>query len=160
MAETRATQEELQASYMAPDSPTMSETYAELPNEFLSETRRLSHCPPATHRDDSDLRSLLQALPSKVDTEALIGRVEAAHRQELRVVRKEVQAISSRMTAGESSLTALDQRVSALEAIQDKHTEAAIQLQLQLEDMEDRSRRNNLRLRGLPEARGSKNLPQ
>lgn len=139
MAETRATQEELQASYMAPDSPTMSETYSELPNEFLSETRRSSHCPPATHRDDSDLRSLLQALPSKVDTEALIGRVEAAHRQELRVVRKEVQAISSRMTAGESSLTALDQRVSALEAIQDKHTEAAIQLQLQLEDMEDRS---------------------
>lgn len=89
---------------------------------------------------------------------ALIGWVEAAHRQELRVVWKEVQMFSSRLTVGETSLSTLDQRVSALETVQDKHTEAAAPLQLHLGDMEDRSRRNNLRLRGLPEATESGNL--
>lgn len=48
-------------------------------------------------------------------------------------------------------MTSLENWVLALERSRDQHREAAVSLQLYLEDMEDRSRRSNLRLRGIPE---------
>lgn len=41
--------------------------------------------------------------------------------------------------------------MSALGSLQNSHVDAAVALQLHIEDMEDWKRRNNLRLWGLPE---------
>lgn len=54
-------------------------------------------------------------------------------------------------------MESLTQRVSVLESFQDTHVDAAITLQLHME-MEERSRHNNLRLQGLPEATGPEDL--
>lgn len=62
------------------------------------------------------------------------------------------------MTVGESSVASLERRLVAVESKQDSQAAAAINLQLQLEELEDRGRRNNLRIRGLPEATGSEDL--
>lgn len=48
--------------------------------------------------------------------------------------------------------------MSTLERSRDQQRETAIALQLHLEDIEDRSRRNNLRLRGIPEDVTEENL--
>lgn len=88
----------------------------------------------------------------------LIGRVEAAHRKEIRAIKQEVHSLSDRLTAGEVSMSEIDRRVSVLDSQHRVQTEAAIGLQLHMEEMEDRSRRNNLRLRGLPEATGPADL--
>lgn len=45
-----------------------------------------------------------------------------------------------------------------LEQSRDSHCETIIALQLHLEDTKDRSRRNNLQLRGLPEAMSAEDL--
>lgn len=119
MADPRAAPPGNHASHSSPALPAASmssEAYPDIPPAFLSDPRRSSPYPPTTYQEDNELRTLLQALPTKSDMEALIGRVEAAHRQELQIVRKEVQVLSSRLTTGEASLSTLDQRVSALEA--------------------------------------------
>lgn len=67
----------------------------------------------------------------------------------------EVQSISERLTSRESSLTALEQQMSALDGAQISYMDTAVELQLHMEDLEDQSCRINLRLRGL-EATGNK----
>lgn len=71
-----------------------------------------------------------------------------AHQKEMNARKSDAQALTVRLTKGETLLSALDRRVLALEERQDSHTEALITQQLHLEDMEDQSHMNNLRLRG------------
>lgn len=102
-----------------------------------------------------DLRSILQALPTKADIEALVSRIEEAHSHDIQEVKEEVQSLAIRVETGETSVTSLEHRMSALENAQATQMATAVDLQLHLEDLEDRSRRNNLRLWGLPEATGT-----
>lgn len=149
------------------DSPTLPNTlgcFSETPAAFRS-TMDSPSLPSSSMPED--LRAILQALPTKADIEALpsksdietlILRVEEAHTCDIQEIRAEIQGISDRVDSGESSLTILTQRVSALERTQASQTATAVDLQLHMEDLEDRSRRKNLRLRGLPEATGSEDL--
>lgn len=122
-----------------------------------------SEAPGTPHRPfmlgaDAELKAILQALPTRADIEALVGRVEAARKKEIRAVKQEVQALNTHLTAGESSLTTLEKIVTVMESRQDNQSTSAVELQLRVEEMEVRSRRNNVRLRGLPEATGSEDL--
>lgn len=87
---------------------------------------------------------MLQALPMRADIEALILRIEEAHSRDLREVRTELHSLTDRVTTGETSLSSLESRVLALESVQDSQSVGAQEMQLHLEEMEDRSRRNNL----------------
>lgn len=66
-------------------------------------------------------------------------------------MRGEVSKLTDRVASGEESVSLLADRVAALEQARDRQREATVMLQLHLEDVEDRSHRNNLRLRGIPE---------
>lgn len=94
----------------------------------------------------------MQALPTRSDIEALILRLEETHRRDIQEVRGEVSNLTERVVSGEESVSSLEARVAALEQARDHHHKSAVSLQLHLEDVEDRSRRYNLRLRGIPEA--------
>lgn len=113
---------------------------------------------PVTFRADAELKAILQALPTRADIEALVGKVEAAHKREMKEIKQDMQSLSSRLTTGEFSLVTLEQRVASLESTHKDQACSAVDLQLRMEEMEDRSRRNNLRLRGLPEATGPSDL--
>lgn len=99
-----------------------------------------------------------EALPTKSDIEALISWVEEAHACDIQEIRAELQTITERVDTGETSISALAQWVDSLEHSQESQATTAVELQLRLEDLEDRSHRNNLRLRGLPEATGAEDL--
>lgn len=99
--------------------------------------------------EEEDLMTLIQVLPTP-DIEALIHRVEDAHHKGPQAVHMEIQLLSDRLTVDETATYALEQRVTSLERDRTSQVEIAVALQLQMEDLEDRSRRNNLRLRGLP----------
>lgn len=58
---------------------------------------------PLTLRADAELRVLLQALPTRSDIEALIGKFEASNCKELMVVKKSVKVLSDWMESGGSS---------------------------------------------------------
>lgn len=88
---------------------------------------------------DQDIRSLLQALPTRTDIEALILKLEETHRRDIQEVRGEVSTLAERVSTGETSVALLADRVAALEQARDSQKDAAIALQLHLEDMEDRT---------------------
>lgn len=88
---------------------------------------------------------LIQDLPTQADIEALISKVEEAHGKELQVIHgDEIQTISEHLAVDESVTHSLEQRVTTLEKNKISHTETAKVFQLQLEGLEDRSRRTNV----------------
>lgn len=66
-----------------------------------------------TRANEGDPWTLLQALPTKANIEALILWVENAHRRDLQGVQTEVQALADRLTVGETA--ALEEQVTELE---------------------------------------------
>lgn len=106
----------------------------------------------------SEIRVLLRALPTHSEIESLLLQIEETHCWDLQAVQSDVQALSEKMHTGETAVSALETRVSSLESACNKYFDTAITLQLHLEDLEDRIRRNNLRFRGIPEATGREDL--
>lgn len=83
--------------------------------------------------------------------EAMVSRLEEAHRRELQLTWTEVQVLSDKFKAEESAVASLEAWITELEKEQSSQTSQTSSIQLRLEEYEDRSRRNNLRFRGLPE---------
>lgn len=135
----------------------MRDPFAGTPDVFQETMENTTH---TQSRLDADLRAMLQALPTRADIETLIQRIDEAHKRDIQEVREDLHTVTERVTSGETAVTALESRVQALERANDIHTREAQEMQLHLEEMEDRSRRNNLRLRGIPEATGPEDLQE
>lgn len=142
---------------MAPSSSNKEMTIPSLFREDLQDTQG-PHTTPLTLHADEELRALLRALPTRADFESLASRLEAAHRKDIAAVRTDINSLSDRMNAGETTVTDLALRVKQIEDTQATQTKLVLTQQLHLEEIEDRSRRNNLRIRGLPEATGTEDL--
>lgn len=119
--------------------------------------------------EDSDIRALLralptkadmEALPTKVDMEALVLRVEEQHHRDLQEIRSEVHEIDEWLTREEASVGALETRVTQMEKAHQKHQDQMAEMQLHIEDLENRSCCQNLRFRGIPKATGPENLTE
>lgn len=67
--------------------------------------------------------------------------------------------MADRVSVGDATITSMEQLLSTLEKAQTSHMEATVAMQLHMEYMEDCSRRNNIRLKGFPEATGPEDLP-
>lgn len=165
-AAPRGPPRELTHQASARGSQTSTENLLTLPNR-TPETpesaiiREMSSTHPAEPAPmDPDIRALLQALPTKNDIEAMILRLEETHRRDIQEVRGEVSSLADRVASGETAVSSLEERISALEQARDLHRDTAVSLQLHMEDVEDRSRRNNLRLRGIPEAVDAEHLAE
>lgn len=147
----RAVRMSLEALQITPQSPQMTAVVAgRLPlqsGEMESGSLKVE-----------DLKALIQALPTRADIEAFITKVEEAHYKELQQVRVGLQVLTERVADGEATSQTLEQRVTVLERDRLAQMDTTVALQIQLEDLKDRSRRNNLRLRGIPEAMGQENL--
>lgn len=140
-----------------PASPAESDSLMGFPDELTSPTPAstcLSDPLPSMMRDP-DLRALLQALPMRSDMEALVLSLEIAHHRDL----SSKQTCSCFLTGSpraKTSLSSLENRVSQLE--QTQSLQASHVTTLHMEELEDWSRCNNLRLRGIPEATGQESL--
>ncbi|KAM9320136.1 MAP7 domain-containing protein 1, partial [Gastrophryne carolinensis] len=94
-----------------------------------------------------------QGMPSKTDIENLREKYEAGFKREIAVVRHKVAEVTSRVNILEKGESATDSRMKALEERCKKQEALITNCQLHLDDLENRSRRNNLRIRGVPESR-------
>lgn len=86
--------------------------------------------------------------------------VEEQHRRDFQQLRSEMQILDDRLSKGESVVTALEHHVAQLEQGHAPHQDSLAEMQLHQEDLENRGCRNNLRLWGLPEAKGPENLQE
>lgn len=94
-----------------------------------------------------DISELLRALPTRDEIRLMLGNIEETHRKEAQDLRGEIATVQTRMEAVEAALATADNRMQALEAQARRESRF-----LMMQDMEDQGRRNNLRLRRIPEA--------
>lgn len=103
---------------------------------------------------DATLPALLWALPTRVDIEALISRVDASHPAGYSGA-QEGRAVDYGPPVGRGVFPGVPGEPREATSLQTSQSNNVIPLQLHMEEMEDQSSRNNLRLRGLPEDTGT-----
>ncbi|CAH2328445.1 Hypothetical predicted protein [Pelobates cultripes] len=102
--------------------------------------------------EEQDIRSLLTQLPSKTDLAALFQKLEDSFSEKLQAVTADVQLLGDRVQALEEEAETTEKQWAESYTTQETHAEAIRYLQRQLEDVDNRGRRNNLRVRGVPES--------
>lgn len=109
-------------------------------------------------QDDSDIKALLQALPTKSDIEAMVLPLEEQLCRDYQQICSNVHLLDGRLSKGESAVSALELRITQLEQGHSAHQDQLVEEQRHTEDLKNRSRWNNLHLLRLPEANGTENL--
>lgn len=88
----------------------------------------------------------------------MVARLEEMHCRDLRLVQTEIQHLTERLENDEIFWASLENQVHHLEQLQNAQTSHVSAKQLQLEEFDYRSRRHNLRFRGIQEAKGCDTL--
>ncbi|KAM4034885.1 uncharacterized protein ACNLHF_021597 [Anomaloglossus baeobatrachus] len=99
-----------------------------------------------------DLKARIRAIPTREEMEDYIARMEASYKAESKSMRGEMQQLNVRMTTSETCSASMSAQLS-----QQAQTLAAQAIQIEnltnlLDDLENRGRRNNIRIRGIPES--------
>lgn len=105
-----------------------------------------------------DVGDLFQSLPTKEDMKAMIANLEKTQGREFQEVRGEIVQLSTRVEVTEAGAAIADTRMDRLERMQASYESQLSELRLQIEDQEDRNRRNNLRIKVIPESEGVENF--
>lgn len=115
------------------------------PSQALPFTGLMTSLPP-------ELQALISLLPSKADFEALATRLESTLREDIGTLQQTTAQLTERVDSMESWSNNTDRCIEQLERDRDRLQSALLHSYLHIEDLEDRSLRNNIRVRGLPEA--------
>lgn len=99
-----------------------------------------------------ELQALLSLLPSKQDMHTLASELKTAWRQDLQTVQTEVDVLQTRVQKLEEIQTTMQQELDAAKSSSATGESLHCSLISQLDDLENRNRRNNIRLRGIPES--------
>lgn len=95
---------------------------------------------------------LVVDLPTKQDLHAMAASIVNALTWELHDLPQQVDTVEERVTVLESSTTTTDAHITTLEAEHQAFHHHLVEVQLRLDDGENRCRRDNLHLCSIPEA--------
>ncbi|CAH2285058.1 Hypothetical predicted protein [Pelobates cultripes] len=125
-----------------------------------SPTRSLSseQAEPSLADISADIRALAAAMVTKEDMRALSDTLHAAIRTEVTSLRAELTAQATRMQVAESNVQAMGDRLEATNTAIHRQGNILLQLRRQTEDLDNRGRRSNIRVRGLPEPEGNEDV--
>ncbi|OCT59761.1 hypothetical protein XELAEV_18000635mg [Xenopus laevis] len=94
---------------------------------------------------------MISNLPTKHDLIQLLTDIKHAKHNETEIIKTELTAISTRLLNLESRQTAVDTNLNRQGAALLTHARQTFLLRRGFEDAENRSRRHNIRIRGIPE---------
>lgn len=100
----------------------------------------------------------LQAIPTKEDFRLLIEEVKSACRAEIQVIHTNLKHLSDRVEMAEEEIQETKLAVHRTQVQGADHHIMLRNMQRHLEDLDNRGRRNNIRVRGLPESEGPEDL--
>lgn len=107
---------------------------------------------------DADIRRHIMSLPTKADLERFADRVEKAFKEDIAQLKADTNHLGGRLDSLEQKL---EETLPVISKLQDKCNIQGQQIEAllcQLDDTENRSRRANIRIRGLPEATGPRDI--
>ncbi|CAH2282199.1 Hypothetical predicted protein [Pelobates cultripes] len=121
-----------------------------------------SPAPSDSSTEEADIKTILTQLPSKLDLEAMFSKIERNFGAKLQSLHEEVSHIGNRVQTLEEEGETTALQMHNIQTLQQTQNEALIFLQRKIEDLGNRGRRNNLRIRGIPETPEgtSENIPQ
>lgn len=99
-----------------------------------------------------ELRALLSLLPSKHDMQTLACDLKSAWQHDLQAVQSEVDTIHARVQKLEENQSSMQQLLTTVQRSTSTRESLHQSLISQLDDLENRNRRNNIRLKGVPES--------
>ncbi|KAM9307750.1 interferon-induced very large GTPase 1-like [Gastrophryne carolinensis] len=105
-----------------------------------------------------NIKEALRGLPTRADFDGYVSRMEGTIKRELATLQGSVIEVTARVDGVESSHRALVTQVAELEQQQNQSRRLLSDLFLAHDDVENRNRRNNLRLRGVPESVETRDL--
>lgn len=101
---------------------------------------------------EMDIRELLRALPTKTDIQQLISAMEQSCLQAVEGLREDTWALGHRVEKVENDQEAMVHAVADVQDAIKKHEDVLNSYRDQLDDYENRDRRQNIRIKGLPES--------
>ncbi|CAH2220401.1 nucleoside diphosphate kinase 7 [Pelobates cultripes] len=100
----------------------------------------------------AELAHISARMLTKADTGSLVQEIRAALRGELADMRSDIAALENRVEEVETTAQGCQEQHRATEVAVTRQGNMLLTLRRQVEDLENRSRRNNIRVRGLPES--------
>ncbi|CAH2294008.1 Hypothetical predicted protein [Pelobates cultripes] len=113
---------------------------------------------PALDRIESTLRDLAAAMVTKTDLQANTTAIQETLRTEIAGIRTELTTQAGRITEVEEANAALTTRMAATDTAVARQGEMLLSMRRHLEDVDNRGRRCNIRIRGVPETEGTENV--
>ncbi|CAH2247952.1 Hypothetical predicted protein [Pelobates cultripes] len=103
----------------------------------------------------AEIKELLQNLSSKEEIAVMLTKLESSVQDQLSTLTSEIKQISNRVGDLEEDRDQILDRLLQLEQGQEIRDTKLLYNMKNTEDLDNRSRRNNIRIRGLMEARGT-----
>ncbi|CAH2325488.1 Hypothetical predicted protein [Pelobates cultripes] len=128
------------ASKMAPASPGDSSSDSLTQGSPRGDT--LAHI-------SSELAKITANMLSRADKAEMLAEIRTAIREEVMEVRKDLTALEQRVEALEADRAQTVQHQQATDTATTRQGNVLLDLRRQLEDLDNRGRRNNIRIRGL-----------
>ncbi|CAH2284097.1 Hypothetical predicted protein [Pelobates cultripes] len=100
----------------------------------------------------TELAEILANMFTKSDKAAMVSMLRAAIREEFLEVRRDLTALEQRVSELENENLQAIQHSQAADHATARQGSVLLELHRQVEDLDNRGRRNNSRVRGLPEA--------
>lgn len=132
-------------------------------NEDWEETDSIEDVSPLDQqqggKEDADLRVLLQNIPKKNDMDAMMShkleghtkRLEKLVKSEVSLLKSALAEVTGKLNTLETELLKTNKAVEDLGGTTKQISKNVIDLYLRVLDLENRNRRGNIRIRGLPE---------
>ncbi|CAH2276948.1 Hypothetical predicted protein, partial [Pelobates cultripes] len=101
---------------------------------------------------DLDIKEMLRNLPSKADLQTMMGKLEATLHTKLAEMGTEIQQMNLKVTDLEEEKDVMQAQILNISSTLESHIHFMSATQRHIDDLDNRGRRNNLRIRGIPEA--------
>ncbi|CAN2391859.1 hypothetical protein PRIEUP_LOCUS1899, partial [Pristimantis euphronides] len=138
-----------------------SESPQHSPASDNGHTPRSPHSPAYSGEDDTwDWQAQLKALPTKIEVDSLLLRMEKSHKSDISGLREEMQHIGNRVMGVEEMQEQILQQLAAHKAVILKQAAQISDMSTHLDDLDNRNGRNNIRIRGLSEEVGNQQLEE
>lgn len=108
--------------------------------------------------DLSDLKLQLAAIPTKQDMEGYIQRLEMVYKAEIQALTANLSQVSDKVQRLDGEVATVSTHQTAQDRVIAQNTQHIHMLFAIAEDHENRNRRNNLRIRGVPESVTTANI--
>ncbi|CAH2312579.1 Hypothetical predicted protein [Pelobates cultripes] len=126
------------------------------PGSSIAGSSRGTIDPAALSQISMDIAAISSSMLTRRDKSEMVAELRAVIREEIAAVRADLTALEHRVDALDADRIQNAHRQQAVDLATTRQGNLLLDLRRQVEDLDNRGRRNNIQVRGLPEAEGER----